>query len=333
MRKISILILINLVISALLTILMSSSDPDRMLTFFLVNLIFANCIGFSIYILLTIINLTRFPFILRIFSSLIFILAGGFLGGIAGTFLAAKLLNIEISFLNLRTLSFFLPLILVLGASAYAIFLLIGGIESNKIRFWKERQARTQAELISLRNRINPHFLFNTLNSISGLIYSDQAKAEEMIEQLSELLRYNLQMAEKPLISIEAELKAIADYLKIEKIRFGDRLTYQIKNEIVDLQLPPLLLLTLVENAVKHGIAKSVSGGKVEILLSGTAEKVSLEVFNTGCGLESGSGESTGLATLRELLRIQYQEKAQFSLTSESGGTLARIEISRRVKV
>jgi len=154
-----------------------------------------------------------------------------------------------------------------------------------------------------------------------------------MIEQLAELLRYNLQMTEQSLISLNSEFKAIIDYLNIEKIRFGERLEFKIDNNIENLQLPPLLLLTLVENAIKHGVAKSIDGGKVEVLLNETSEKFILSVFNTGSKLNTSYSEGTGISTLRELLRIQYQKNAVFTLLAEYGGTLAKIEISKGGKL
>ncbi len=295
--------------------------------FFLISLIYSNCIGFSIFLLLTLINLSSIPRIIRLIFIVLLIATGGIIGGISGTFLVSKIMNVEVYFFRSVNLITFLSISLIFGITAYTIFSLLHRAETIKIKYWKEKQARTQLELSSLRSRINPHFLFNTLNSISGLIYSDQAKAEEMIEQLAELLRYNLLMTENPLISLESELKAITDYLKIEKIRFGDRLTFEIKNRIENLQIPPLLLLTLVENAIKHGIAKNINGGKVEVLLSETPQKTSLAVFNTGCLLDTGYSEATGLSTLQELLRLQYQERAKFTLSPESKGTLAKIEI------
>ncbi|MDP8322357.1 MAG: sensor histidine kinase [Candidatus Stygibacter australis] len=333
MKKILTLILINLVISILLTLLGGFEDVNLMLRRFLINLLYSNSIGFAIMLLLVTFNLKGLPKFLWILFTALLIMAGGVTGGIIGTIIVSKLLNVQVNFFQSVNLIFFLSISLIFGITGYTIFSLIHRAETNKIKYWKEKQARTQLELSSLRSRINPHFLFNTLNSIAGLIYSNQAKAEEMIEQLAELLRYNLQMTEQSLISLNSEFKAIIDYLNIEKIRFGERLEFKIDNNIENLQLPPLLLLTLVENAIKHGVAKSIDGGKVEVLLNETSEKFILSVFNTGSKLNTSYSEGTGISTLRELLRIQYQKNAVFTLLAEYGGTLAKIEISKGGKL
>ncbi|MDP8220837.1 MAG: histidine kinase [Candidatus Stygibacter frigidus] len=333
MKNILTFILINLVISILLTLLSGFEDLSQVIRRFLINLLYSNSIGFAIMFSLVTFNLTGLPKFFKILFTALLIMAGGAIGGIIGTFLVSEILNVQVYFFKSANLIIFLSISLIFGITGYTIFSLIHRAETNKIKYWKEKQARTQLELSSLRSRINPHFLFNTLNSVTGLIYSNQAKAEEMIEQLAELLRYNLQMTEYSLINLNSELKAITDYLNIEKIRFGERLEFKIDNKIDNLQLPPLLLLTLVENATKHGIAKNIEGGKIEVLLSETSEKFILTVFNTGSRLNSRYSEGTGLSTLRELLRIQYHENAIFTLSAESGGTLAKMEIFKGGKL
>jgi len=333
MKKILTLILINLVISILLTLLGGFEDSSQVIWRFIINLLYSNSIGFAIMLLLVTFDLSGLPKFLRILFTVLLIITGGVIGGTIGTFVVSELLNVQINFFKSANLIIFLSISLIFGITGYTIFSLIHRAETNKIKYWKEKQARTQLELSSLRSRINPHFLFNTLNSVAGLIYSDQAKAEDMIEQLAELLRYNLQMTAQSLISLNSEFKAITDYLNIEKIRFGERLEFKIDNEIDNLQLPPLLLLTLVENAIKHGVAKSIDGGKVEVLLNETSEKFILSVFNTGSKLNTRYSEGTGLSTLRELLRMQYQENALFTLSAEYDGTLAKIEISKGGKL
>ena len=115
----------------------------------------------------------------------------------------------------------------------------------------------TEAQLASLESRIHPHFLFNTLNSISSLIPEDPARAERLVEQMAALLRFSLDANQSGLVPLASELKIVADYLEIERARFGDRLRYQIDvpGDLAESRIPPLALQTLVENSVKYAIA------------------------------------------------------------------------------
>ncbi len=125
----------------------------------------------------------------------------------------------------------------------------------------------TEAQLASLESRIHPHFLFNTLNSISSLIPEDPARAERLVEQMAALLRFSLDANQSGLVPLASELKIVADYLDIERARFGERLRYQIDvpADLNESRIPPLSLQTLVENSVKHAIAPDRAGGEIRI--------------------------------------------------------------------
>src|ERR1700722_11355401 len=124
----------------------------------------------------------------------------------------------------------------------------------------------TEAQLASLESRIHPHFLFNTLNSISSLIPEDPARAERLVEQMAALLRFSLDANQSGLVPLASELKIVADYLEIERARFGDRLRYQIDVPAdLNASVPPLALQTLVENSVKYAIAPQRAGGEIRI--------------------------------------------------------------------
>ena len=125
----------------------------------------------------------------------------------------------------------------------------------------------TEAQLASLESRIHPHFLFNTLNSISSLIPEDPARAERLVEQMAALLRFSLDANQSGLVPLASELKIVGDYLEIERARFGERLRYQIDvpADLNDSRIPPLSLQTLVENSVKYAIAPQRAGGEIRI--------------------------------------------------------------------
>jgi two-component system, LytTR family, sensor histidine kinase AlgZ len=129
------------------------------------------------------------------------------------------------------------------------------------------RMLTRDAELRALKAQVNPHFLFNSLNSISALTSSDAAKAREMCILLGEFLRRTLGLGEKSAIPLEEEMSLIRAFLSVEKIRFGERLRMEmtVPKECLDFSVPPLLLQPLVENGVGHGIANLVEGGSIRL--------------------------------------------------------------------
>ena len=137
-------------------------------------------------------------------------------------------------------------------------------LRTRQLEEERARQLATQARLSSLESRIHPHFLFNTLNSISALIREDPRKAERTVERLAALLRYSLDNNSRGLVPLRQELHVVEDYLEIEKTRFGDRLrfTVDVPPDLADMDVPPLALQTLVENSIKHAVAPNRQGGR-----------------------------------------------------------------------
>jgi len=175
----------------------------------------------------------------------------------------------------------------------------------------------TEAQLASLESRIHPHFLFNTLNSISSLIPDDPARAERLIEQMAALLRFSLDANQAGLVPLSSELKIVADYLEIERARFGDRLRYRmdIPSGLEASRVPPLSVQTLVENSVKFAIAPSRSGGEICIAGARDNGQLRLEVSDEGpaFALES-SPKGHGLDNLKDRLATLYGEHAALTL-------------------
>jgi signal transduction histidine kinase len=184
----------------------------------------------------------------------------------------------------------------------------------------RARKLATEARLSSLESRIHPHFLFNTLNSISALVREDPAAAERTVERLAALLRYSLDMAARPLVALEDELRIVEDYLDIEKTRFGQRLRFSIAVplELMALEVPPLALQTLVENSIKYAIAESRRGGEIRIAGRELDGSLVLEVTDDGPGFD-----------LRALKPGHGLENLQERLTALYDGA-GRIEIARR---
>ena len=151
---------------------------------------------------------------------------------------------------------------------------------------------RPKRNLASLESRIHPHFLFNTLNSISSLIPEDPARAERLVEQMAALLRFSLDANQSGLVPLASELKIVGDYLEIERARFGDRLRYQIDvpADLNESQIPPLSLQTLVENSVKYAIAPDRAGGEIRITGARSEWRFPCRGFGSGPGVSAGIG-------------------------------------------
>jgi hypothetical protein len=183
--------------------------------------------------------------------------------------------------------------------------------------------ALSNAELRALEAQVNPHFLFNCLNSIRGMISEDPAQAQDMITRLANILRYNLQRDRHHTVPLVSEVEAVSDYLALESIRFEDRLRVhlEIDESVRQTAVPPMLLQTLVENAIKHGVEEAPSGGDLFIRAALVGTALRIEVENTGnLGAPRLGSTQIGLTNARERLRILYGEGASLELGARGEG-------------
>ena len=180
----------------------------------------------------------------------------------------------------------------------------------------------TEAQLASLESRIHPHFLFNTLNSISSLIPEDPARAERLVEQMAALLRFSLDANQSGLVPLASELKIVGDYLEIERARFGDRLRYRIDvpADLNESRIPPLSLQTLVENSVKYAIAPERAGGEIRITGAQSNGAFRVEVSDTGPEFRLESAPAGhGLDNLKGRLSTLFGDRAALLLQRVGG--------------
>jgi two-component system, LytTR family, sensor histidine kinase AlgZ len=180
----------------------------------------------------------------------------------------------------------------------------------------------TEAQLASLESRIHPHFLFNTLNSISSLIPEDPERAERLVEQMAALLRFSLDANQSGLVPLSSELKIVADYLEIERARFGDRLRYQIDvpADLNESRIPPLSLQTLVENSVKYAIAPDRAGGDIRITGARSNGSFRVEVSDSGPAFQLESAPAGhGLDNLKGRLSTLFGDQAALLLQRVGG--------------
>jgi len=201
---------------------------------------------------------------------------------------------------------------------------------------WEQVQAATlardaaEARLESLSLRLQPHFLFNALNTISSVVYTDPVAADVMIGQLGDLLRHALRTTDRPEIALSEEIEVLRAYLAIVEARFGDRLqsTLTIAHEAEPLAVPAFLLQPLVENAVRHGSAATDGAGRVEISAS-VRDDVLRVVVENDLGSESPASRAsgTGLTTTAHRLRLLYGARHGFSAAAKDGRFRVVIEI------
>jgi two-component system LytT family sensor kinase len=201
-------------------------------------------------------------------------------------------------------------------------------------RLAEQEKLLMAARIEALANQINPHFLFNTLTSITSLIRSQPETARMLILKLSGLLR-RLMRSQEHFVTLREELAAIDEYLDIERVRFGPTLVVEqsIEDGSLDVIVPSMILQPLVENSIKHGLSRKVGEGRITIRAAHRAGHVVIEVADNGIGMPNGRVESTdehgiGLRNVNERLQVIYGANCQLRLHSVAGeGTLARIEI------
>lgn len=178
-----------------------------------------------------------------------------------------------------------------------------------------------ELELKTIKSHINPHFIFNALNSIRALVDENPGRARTAITELSNILRSSMQAEKLETAPLEKELSLVKDYLGLEHIRFEDRLNveYDIDEDTLDQLVPPMMLQTLVENAIKHGISKQVSGGRIKIISDFVNDHHELTVQNTGKLGDNGNSEGFGIASTQNRLKLLYGGKAAFALKNVNG--------------
>jgi signal transduction histidine kinase len=209
----------------------------------------------------------------------------------------------------------YVPILVVAHAVLYYM-----RFREREVRAAQLQAQLSDARLLALRNHLQPHFLFNTLHSISSLMLRDVRAADTMIARLSDLLRMSLEDEGEHLTSLKRELDLTQTYLDIEKIRFGDRLsvTFDVPPEALDILVPHFLLQPLVENSIKHGISKRAAGGEILVSASVLRDKLRLTVRDNGTGRGSiviaSHHAGIGLKTTRERLRTLYGDEQQLNL-------------------
>lgn len=204
--------------------------------------------------------------------------------------------------------------------------------EREEIKNLRLTASVTEAELRNLRAQLNPHFMFNALNSIRALVDEDPVKAKTGITQMSNILRSSLSSGRRKFVALEEEMKVVRDYLNLEKVRFEERLnfSFSIPENLFKVQIPPLLVQTLVENAVKHGISRLPYGGDIHISIDEIpAGMIELTVTNTGAynlkNIDDDANTGIGLVNSRRRLNLLYGKESDISIVNENNTVVCKV--------
>lgn len=204
----------------------------------------------------------------------------------------------------------------------YYLFINLANLSEKKAKEAQLESLVKETELKMLRSQINPHFLFNSLNSISSLTITAPEKAREMVVKLSEFMRYALSRRDEQPVSLRSELENLRLYLEIEKVRFGDKLTTEenIEADCYEIKIPVLLLQPLYENAVKHGVYESTESVRITTLakiVEGFLEITISNNYDPAAVLKKGTG--TGLSNVTRRLELFFGKRASLKASKENG--------------
>jgi hypothetical protein len=232
-----------------------------------------------------------------------------------------------------------LPLAVVFGLGAFVheslrarVQVVEAKLHEKEMAEERTRKLAAEARLRSLESRIHPHFLFNTLNSISSLIAVDPVRAEQIVGRLAALLRASLDTSNQPLIPLRQELEMVESYVDIERVRFGDKLrgSVNVPAELLEVKVPPMSVQSLVENAVKHGITPQAGGGEFLVTASAENGNLRIEVRDTGPGFDLAAIRSGhGLDNLVERLDALFGEKARLNVLRRDGYSVVEMVLPR----
>jgi two-component system LytT family sensor kinase len=192
-------------------------------------------------------------------------------------------------------------------------------IKEKELDIVKLSQLKTQAELQSLQSRINPHFLYNSLNSIASLIHIDADRAEDMTLKLSKLFRYSINTQNENLTSVKEEVEIVNTYLDIEKVRFGSRINFNldIAEDALNEKIPRFILQPLIENAIKHGLNDKIEGGEITLIILKQEKEIVLIISDNGKPFPTELNSGYGLQSTYEKLQLLYDDKYAIQIINE----------------
>lgn len=227
-------------------------------------------------------------------------------------------------------------LLFLLWSLLYFLFHFINNYKKEEIKNLKWEAARNEIELNKIKSQLNPHFIFNSMNSIRALVDEDPQLAKNAITQLSNVLRNSLMIGKKKLIPLSDELKIVDDYLSLEKTRFEEKLTIikNIESNTENFLVPPLMIQTLVENGIKHGTSKLAEGGVVEIQSKLENDLLKITIYNSGFyNINNIPETGFGLLNTKQQLQLLFGDKASFTIENENNRVKTMLIIPNKTQL
>ncbi len=218
----------------------------------------------------------------------------------------------------------------------YFLFHFVNNYKKEEIKNLKWQATKNEIELNRLKSQLNPHFIFNAMNSIRALVEEDPIQAKNAITQLSNVLRNSLMMGKKKLIPLGEEMKLVNDYLSLEKTRFEEKLIIQLNIDLATetFLVPPLMIQTLVENGIKHGTSKLPKGGTLAINASIIDNKLQITIFNSGIYNENQTPKTGyGIINTKQRLQLLYGNQALFEIKNKNNRVETTLLIPKQILV
>lgn len=314
--------------------MMVTSAEVTLKTYFEYFLI-AQCIGLSIGLPCTF----AFHFLqpAKPLSQLILVTLCVLFGSLLGSFLASRLVNHKFASFEgqihpqMILVAIILGFIISFGFVIYEKYITFKlSANEEKLKRISLEKEKLNADLKLLQAQVEPHFLFNTLSNILSLLDHDAVTGKKMLENLTQYLRTSLTQSRKPVNRLADEIDMIRTYLDIYKIRMGKRLSYEmdIPENTLDIEIPPMILQPLVENAIKHGLEPKIEGGKISIKACCKEDILMLEITDTGMGIKEKSDTGVGTGNVQKRLSSLYGDRASLNFEDMSpAGLKAIVEI------
>lgn len=314
------------------------AQPGRLVVNFLYSLVYSNCIGALLTAAVPAIWIRsdHAPFVVRWLIRIATVLVGTLVGCLLANVILMAIVGRSYDFHGEFVGSLKLSLVLSTAAVAitaafdtYRYRLQASALALKQKELERERalSLATQMRLDSLQSRLQPHFLFNTINSISSLIHDDPKRAEDMLSRMAALLRFSLESPQPGLVPVERELSIVRDYLEIEKTRFGERLRYQIDSERASagpngVWVPPFSIQTLVENSIKYAVNARREGASIRVKLKPDDSGWVVEVHDDGPGFGTlALLPGHGLENLDERLSMLFGDQGRLCIRSNGQET------------
>jgi sensor histidine kinase YesM len=342
-RGLLLILLANVLSAAALAAIigvLSNAPPRFLLSGFTISMVFATCNGSLMFLILPVVapryalHPPPWNWLLYLFTITGLTLIGTFIA--TGILIWLGIFSSRLLWVHYRiALVISLVIAFVIGMGKFIHEGLKHRLETTTeklhVKELEEERARKlaiEARLSSLESRIHPHFLFNTLNSISSLIQEDPKLAERLLERLAALLRFSLDSNQRRTVPLEQELKIVVDYLEIERARFGEKLTYSIDAPpgLETAEVPPLSIQTLVENGIKHGLSRKRDAGRLRVSIRRSDDSLTIDVMDDGPGFDGNSiVDGHGLDNLRARLAALFDERAGVEIARRGGETVVSI--------